>query len=384
MSERMKDLDQPITTSEETPPESKMKLFTNYLLETLKEMYRSLRYPEFKFAISGIITTVVLALISLLFFVLPFLINEGNPIVLATFSIPPNLIGILISIVIALLVIYSWFLLGLKVTPRAAHYLVDNKALKLVFTRGDVHYLEYIPVEKRKIALPHILNKYIALLIAWVSVSAFLLNLIAGIIAEGNPTGIVSPGDDIFAFIIREIVLFIFVPIVFTLIYPLGWMLVDAKLKAYNSRTKLNWLVGQKVLNLTAGIVTLGSLVALGADVLTQFTDRAQLMVDLVIFCFINVSLIVTLIALFYNVFFQGKFYQMITESIEVGFGITSVTLTDEDGAPLPEPEEKFEPEESPSEPVVTPEPKPEIESEYESEIEDDTEPVSEFDSEEE
>ena len=59
------------------------------------------------------------------------------------------------------------------------------------------------------------------------------------------------------------------------------------------------------------------------------------------------------------------------------------VTLTDEDGAPLPEPEEKFEPEESPSEPVLTPEPKSTIDPEYEP-IEDDTEPVSESVSEEE
>jgi hypothetical protein len=278
-------------------------------------------------------------------------------------------------------VIYLWFLLGLKVTPKAAHYLVDNKILKLVFTRGNVHYLEYIPLEKRKIAMPHILNKFIALLIAWVSVSAFLINLVAAFIAEGNPIGIINPaGSDIeiIAFLIRSIILFILVPLVFTLIYPLGWMLVDAKLKAYNSGTKLNWLVGQKVVNLTVGIITLGSLFALGADIIQDFTTRLQLMIDLVLFCIVNISLIVILISLFYNVFFQGKFYQMITESIEVGFGITSVTLTDEFGNALPEPEP--EPEFKYEEPELEPETKLEPEPESEQE----PEPERTFDSEEE
>ncbi|MFX0050622.1 MAG: hypothetical protein ACFE8U_04950 [Candidatus Hermodarchaeota archaeon] len=367
----------------ETLPATKTQRLGKYMLETLKEMYQSLRYPEFKFAISGIIMAVVLVLVSILFFILPYLVNNGEPIQLPTFAIPPNLIGIPISLVLASLVIYFWFLLGFKITPKAAHYLVDNKFLKLVFTGGHVHYLEYVPLEKRKIAFPHILNKFIVLLIAWVSVSAFLLNLVAGIIAEGNPTRILNPGNDIIAFLVREIILFIFVPLVFTLIYPLGWMLMDAKLKAFNSATKLNWLVGKKVANLTGGFITIASLFALGADavlsaeVAGDILARIQIIIDLVLFCIINVSLIIILVAIFYNIFFHGKFYQMIIDSIEVGFGITSVTLTDEFGKVLPEPE---------SEPAAGPEPKLEIEPEPEPEPEPkpEFEPEQTFESEEE
>ncbi|MFX0209471.1 MAG: hypothetical protein ACFFDT_26035 [Candidatus Hodarchaeota archaeon] len=360
------------TEKPDTQQQTKLQILGKYMVETLREMYKSLRYPEFKFAISGIATTVVLILVGLSFFIVPFLLDNGNGFQLASFRIPPNLIGVVVSIVIACVVIYLWFLLGLKVTPKAAHYLVDNKILKLVFTRGNVHYLEYIPLEKRKIAMSHILNKFIALLIAWVSVSAFLINLVAALIAEGNPIGIINPaGSDIeiIAFIIRSIIIFILVPIVFTLIYPLGWMLVDAKLKAFHSGSKLNWLVGQRVVNLTAGIITLGSLLALGADIIRDFTTRLQLMIDLVLFCIVNISLVVIIISLFYNVFFQGKFYQMITDSIEVGFGITSVTLTDEFGKALPEPESELEVETKP-EPEFVPELEPEDKSEPESEFE--------------
>jgi hypothetical protein len=256
---------------------------------------------------------------------------------LASFVIPSNPLGVLFSIIIAFAEIYLWFLVGMKVTPKAAHYLVDNKVLKLVFTKGHVHYLEYVPVEKRKIAMPHILNKYIALIIAWVSLSAFLLQIFSGLLSGGDPSALLKPGNNIFLFLVRTIVMFILVPIVFTLVYPVGWMLVDAKLKAYNNFTKLNWLVGKKVVSLTAGIITIGSIVGLGATVFDDLLGQLQLIIDLVIFCIVNVSLIVVLIAIFYNVFFQGAFYRRIIESIEVGFGISSVTLVNEHGDVIPE-----------------------------------------------
>ncbi len=309
-----------------------------YMLETLKEMFKGLRHPEFSFAISGIIVSVILLLISLFFFLGPYLIsnattNTGSPAIqLFSFVIPAHPLGVLISILIAFAEIYLWFLVGMKVTPKAAHYLVDNKVLKLIFTKGHVHYLEFVPTEQRKIAMPHILNKYIALIIAWVSLSAFLLQIIAGLLLGGDPLPLLNPGNDVFLFLVRTIVIFILVPIVFTLVYPVGWMLVDAKLKAYNKFTKLNWLVGKKVVSLTAGIITIGSVVGLGTSIADDLTGKLQLIVDLVLFCIVNVSLIVILIAIFYNIFFQGTFYKRITESIEVGFGVTSVSLVDEHG----------------------------------------------------
>jgi hypothetical protein len=302
-----------------------------YMLETLKEMFNGLRYPEFSFAISGIVISVILILISLFFFLGPYIMGTTS-IQFASFVIPSNPLGVIFSIIIAFVEIYLWFLVGMKVTPKAAHYLVDNKVLKLVFTKGHVHYLEFVPVEKRKIAMPHILNKYIALIIAWVSLSAFLLQIFAGLFSEGNPSALLNPVNNIFLFLVRTIVMFIFVPIVFTLVYPVGWMLVDAKLKAYNKFTKLNWLVGQKVVSLTAGIITIGSIVGLGATVVDDLLGQVQLIIDLVLFCIVNVSLIVILIAIFYNIFFQGTFYRRIIESIEVGFGITAVTLVNEKG----------------------------------------------------
>lgn len=303
----------------------------NYMIETLKEMFKCLRHPEFSFAISGIVISVVLILISLFFFLGPYIMGT-TAIQLVSFVIPANPLGVLFSIIIAFAEIYLWFLVGMKVTPKAAHYLVDNKVLRLVFTKGHVHYLEYVPVEKRKIAMPHILNKYLALIIAWVSLSAFLLQIFAGLLSGGDPSALLNPGNNIFLFLVRTIVIFILVPIVFTLVYPVGWMLVDAKLKAYNNFTKLNWLVGKKVVSLTAGIITIGSIVGLGATVFDDLLGKVQLIIDLVLFCIVNVSLIVILIAIFYNIFFQGTFYRRIIESIEVGFGITSVTLVNEHG----------------------------------------------------
>ncbi|NHJ01026.1 MAG: hypothetical protein EAX86_02740 [Candidatus Heimdallarchaeota archaeon] len=309
-----------------------------HMLETLKIMYNSMRYPEFKFTRSGLIISIILIIASALIFLIPLIIGE---IKFLTFSIPANLLGIPISLLVAFLVIYLWFLLGLKVTPIIAHLLVDNKVLTLLFTKGNVHYVEYVPLEKRKIAFPHILNKYIALIVAWVSVSAFLLNLLAGFVAGGDPRLLVSPGENIFFFILRTVVLFVFVPIIFTGLYPIGWMLIDAKLKAYNSVTQLNWLIGKKVLNITAGIITIGSVLALGASVIEYFAVRAQLIVDLLLFCVVNISLIVSLVTVFYNMFFQGKFYQNIIDSLNVGYGITSVTLVDAEGLPIHNKEEE-------------------------------------------
>ena len=345
---------------EDTTPETKMqkigkltvktsKNLGKYMLETLKDMFSGLRHPEFSFAISGIVVSVILILLSLFFFLGPYLISNaststGTPAIqLVSFVIPAHPLGVVYSIIIAFAEIYLWFLVGMKVTPKAAHYLVDNKVLKLVFTKGHVHYLEYVPEEKRKIAMPHILNKYIALIIAWVSLSAFLLQIFAGLLSGGDPRVLINPGNNIILFIVRTVLIFILVPIVFTLVYPVGWMLVDAKLKAYNKFTKLNWLVGKQVVSLTAGIITVGSIIGLGATVFEDPLGRIQLIIDLVLFCIVNVSLIVILIAIFYNVFFQGMFYRKITESIEVGFGVTNVTLANEKGDAIKEDSNQIE-----------------------------------------
>lgn len=305
---------------------TKKDRISEFMITTLKDMFNSLRYPKFRFTRGGLILVVVLGLLSSAFFFLEF------PI----FSISPNLLGIPIAVLVAFIVIYLWFIIGTLATPRVAHYLIDNKALKLLFTRGDIHYLEFVPFEKRRIGSPQILTKFISLLLAWVSVAAFLMNLLTG-----DPTSVLNilnatPETDLISFILRTIILFVLVPVVFTFIYPVGWMLVDAKLKAYNSATKLNWLVGTKVLNITAGIITLGSVVALGANVITDFTTRIESIVGLVLFCIVNVSLIVILITLFYNMFFHGKFYQMIVDSLDIEYGVTSVTLTDGQGTPRP------------------------------------------------
>ncbi|MHA1973158.1 MAG: hypothetical protein ACTSW1_09205 [Candidatus Hodarchaeales archaeon] len=318
-----------------------------YMVDTLKEMFQTLRYPEYKFTRSGIITTVILILISSLFIFLPGFDFSGGNINYSLTRV--NLLAVPISIVVGFVVIYLWFLLGLKITPKMAHLLVDNKILKFLFTKGNVHYLEYIPEEKRKIATPHILNKYIALILAWVSSSAFLMSIMAGLIADNDPRRILYPGNDIFLFLIRTLILFGLVPLIFTLIYPLSWMLIDAKLKAYHSGTKLNWLVGKKVSSITGGFITLGAIFGLGANVLAETTlaqiqIRAGLIIGLVLFCIINVSLIVTLISFFYNIFFQGRFYKDICGSIDVGFAITSVTKVDTDGNPI-EPEDEIESE---------------------------------------
>lgn len=323
--------------------ETKFQKISNYMLLTFKDMYISLRHIEFKFARSGIAISVILVVISSFFFLGPYLFSS-NEITFVSFSIYPNIFGVFISFIIAFLEIYLWFLVGVKVTPVAAHYLVDNKILKLVFTKGNVHYVEFMPEEKRRIAMPHILSKFIALIIAWVSLSAFLLQLISGIILSGDPTKILNPGNDLFLFIIRTLVIFAFVPAVFTLVYPVGWMLIDAKLKAYNSFSKLNWLVGKKVINLTAGIITVGSIIGLGAaaEVFEDPLSRLQLIIDLVLFCIINVSLTVAIVAIFYNIFFQGIFYERIVKSINIGYGITDVTLVNNAGEPIPK-EKKLE-----------------------------------------
>ena len=313
--------------------ETKLQKTRNYMLSTLKEKYTSLRHPEFKFARSGIIISIILLLISSFFFIGPYFFSGG--IKFASFNIYPNLLGIIISVIIAFVEIYAWFLVGIKVTPIAAHYLVDNKILKLIFTKGNVHYIEFVPEEKRKIAMPHVINKYIALIIAWVSLSAFMLQLIAGVILSGNPTRLLHPGNDLLLFLIRTLIIFALVPAIFTLVYPVGWMLIDAKLKAYNSFSKLNWLVGKKLINLTAGIITVGSIIGLGANILEETLERVQLVIDLILFCIINVSLIVALIAIFYNIFFQGTFYEHIVESIEIGYGVTDVRLVNEAGEPF-------------------------------------------------
>lgn len=320
---------------------SVLQRFGSYMKFILNEMVSTLKMREFSFERSGIIISIILVLISLGLSIIPYFFD--GQILIGDIILPFNPIGIPIGLLIAFIVIFLWFMVGYKVTPKAAHVLVDNKIVKLIFTKGHVHYLEYIPDEKRKIAMPHILNKYIALLIAWMSVSAFFISIFAGLLSK-RVQDIVNPGDDIFLFLVRTLIIFVLVPLIFTLIYPLAWMLIDSKLKSYNKFTKLNSLVGAKVSAITTGFITMGALIGLGADALAgNPIGRVQLIVNLLLFCIINISLTVICVAIFYNIFFQGKFYNDIIEGIDIGFGITSVAPVDKDGNPIQEEEKLLE-----------------------------------------
>jgi hypothetical protein len=83
--ENSREISDTTTEKPNTLQESKFQILGKYMVETLREMYRSLRHPEFKFAVSGIVTTVVLILVGLSFFIVPFFLDDGNGFQLASF-----------------------------------------------------------------------------------------------------------------------------------------------------------------------------------------------------------------------------------------------------------------------------------------------------------
>ncbi len=262
------------------------------------------------------------------------------------FILPSNPILIIISIIIAFLMLILWIAIGIQFAGPFSRILVKNKIVKLLFTKGDVHYIEYVPEKEQRFSFGHVISKFIALLIVWASMAATLFTTLAGLVSiifkDFNPANFIVLDNaqrtaiglnqidllgQILYILAQILVIYILSPLILTFIVPLPWMLIDVKLKAFNSKAKINWYIGQKVQARARSIVSIAAIASVGAS-FALFT-RIEVVLQMIALILVYMALPSIIVSLFYLLLFQSRFRKEITKACEVPFAITKVEVVE-------------------------------------------------------
>ncbi len=316
--------------------------------QQFKKAYKEaiLAFKDVNFKSVSPMTYLVTIFLLVAFATLQFLkINLTLP--LLSFVLPSNPLLIPLSLFIALLLVITWIAMGLTFAGPFARFLVNNKIAKLLFTKGDVHYIEYVPEEEDIIGFGLVVAKTIALIIAWAAMAATLFSVIASllsIVMSGfDPAGLIVldptqrqqlklPQLDGFTgplvFIFQLLIIYILSPLLVTIIVPIPWMLIDARLKAFDSKkSKVNWFIGLKVQQRTRSIVSIAAIVGLGASY--AIINRLEVIFQMVAIILVYMALPSVIISFLYLLLFQSRLRQEIIEACGVPLGKTTVELID-------------------------------------------------------
>ena len=203
----------------------------------------------------------------------------------------------------------------------------------MVFTKGNKHYFEKLTEEERKIKHGHIISKLITLIITWASVSTALISIFLSLTGDSNVIAFLNNSDPITVFI-RILIILILTPLILSFMIPMGWFLLDVKLKAFDTRTKICWFVGTKIDRMLRNIITIGSMMtALGAT-FGDFLAKIIAVMQIFTYSFVISGLAGVLTILLYYILFSGGFYDIFLSSIDVPFGITHLEIIEGDKIP--------------------------------------------------
>lgn len=277
------------------------------------------------FTTPGLIFTVILILIFAIFnlvdFDFPF---SGGNIKLFVFN-PFNL---LIAIVSSVLTMSIWWFVGTRYAPKIGEFLTEKKIGNMIFTKGDIHYFEKVELEDLRIVPGIVIAKFINLLMSYLAITAFLLGIFLGFFNGTDSTAKLitffesNLSNDPVAYVLKLILVFVLAPLLLTLTIPIPWMLIDTKLKAYNSKLKINSLVGKSIQKLLTPIFAIGGLATLLLQNLTP-----DVIILFLTFIFIFLAFPSILMVTLYNMIFQVKYYESILRSIPVPYGTTKVEM---------------------------------------------------------
>ncbi|MFX1511340.1 MAG: hypothetical protein ACFFCQ_02020 [Promethearchaeota archaeon] len=226
------------------------------------------------------------------------------------------------SIIISVIITILWFTVGTWLGPNLGKLLVTNKYIIKFWTKGNRHYFEKVTEEERYVKHSQITSKFIGLLIAWTSLAATFVSIWVG---DGDIVEFVEDTSWV-AEIIKFFLVFIISPLALTIFIPVSWMLLDVKLKAYHTGSKINWYVGKKVQQTLSSYVTIGAVIASASAI---GFDKLRTVLDIFLMVFSWVGLACFLIVFLYSILFQIGYYSVFLNVIPVPYGETDVKLTE-------------------------------------------------------
>lgn len=308
--------------------ETTKKFIINQLVQSIKLFSLS----NFKRGIKRFtIPSIVLSFILILIFIILNLVDLSDLTGIPLYADP---VRILYSILIAIFLTIAFFFIGTVVSPQLGNFLVTNKFAIMLMTKGNKHYFEKLTEKERKIKHGHIISKLITLILTWASVSTALISIFLSITGDDNVIAFLSNNSDMITVLIRILIILILTPLILSFMIPMGWFLLDVKLKAFDTRSKTCWYVGTKVDRMLRNIITIGSMMAALGTTFGDLLAKVTAVLQIFTYSFVISGLAGVITILLYYILFSGGFYDIFLTTINVPFGITHLEILDEEKVP--------------------------------------------------
>ncbi|MFX1251013.1 MAG: hypothetical protein ACFFCZ_05355 [Promethearchaeota archaeon] len=295
------------------------------ITDRIKEIFRIMSENRFVILFGAGITI----LSCLIYLILDILANQEIPFISIFFII----FGIVLSIIILLL----WWKLTPKLTIPMSVFLTTSFIGKILFSGGTFIYFEKKdPKAKEYIPLNVVISRFTILLIAWLSLSFFIIGVIGLLINIPDPRTFIG----IMAFDLLDLyylinflaflLLLCLVVVVLGIFVPTAWSLADLHLKAWDQKSKINWYISQKFLSrfsavLGAGGIT-GAILKIVRTDPTYIINIPFLLIDMILIIILPLGIIVTV----YGVFLTEKVSGPLKELLKFNDGETTVILDEE------------------------------------------------------
>lgn len=295
--------------------------------EKIKEVLDVYKNATFSvFTTQGLALTIILLLLFFSFYLFNFTLNFGllqKPVPVFHF----DLLAIIFAILSAIFTMGIWWILGTSFAPKVGSFLTEQKIMNILFTKGDIHYFEKVDTKNLRIMPGTIIAKFINILLSWFAITAFLLGFLLPLFSGKTSADklyafFTSDISNPFNFILKILIVFVLGPLLMTITVPIPWMLLDTRLKAYNSATKVNTFVGSAVQTRLNSIFAISGIVTLIMQNLSLDTIVLVIVFIISILAF-PAMLMITL----YNMLFQVQYYESFLVQIPVPFGISKLDL---------------------------------------------------------
>ncbi len=270
--------------------------------------------------------TIPSALMSLVLIAIFLIVALVELPILKDHYIQPDPYRILYSLGIAVIIMLVWFSMGVWAGPRFGRFLAQNFIGQKAITGSSTVYFEDLTEKELKVGPGHILSRFIGLLIAWTSISATLVSLVAGFIYDSDPDRLKEflESSSLVDVLLKFLLVLMIAPIVLTIFVPISWMLLDIHMKAWNKKNRTAWYVGAKVENKTKGYIAAGAIIASAGAI---GIDQLDLVVTIFLLNIAWIGLACVLVVLQYSLLFHAGYREIFLETVTIPFGHTELTL---------------------------------------------------------
>ncbi len=228
------------------------------------------------------------------------------------------ILHLLLGIVSGVLTVYVWALFRKRYRASLMKFLVKSTIGRFLVTGSKDLYLEKQSLKER-ITFGKYISQYLQLFIGFLSLTVLIGSLALKYLVDEGVTFSVTYllADDLLRAIFWWLMLFL-IPMILTIVYPMGWLMMNANLKGWNEKHKINWYVHKKYFYRFNFVISFGSI--LGAFSSFGFLNALILFFSAFVIYLIPLSIIVG----GYYLFVEESPVAFFNEILEIPAGVTS------------------------------------------------------------